>query len=471
MRKRLLIIFTAGLLLSSATKAQNIFSGERVQVVGAFNGYVTTPYGTDYRTTTYRRLSVASGTPTDGRGQWATTINVQNTGGNVPPINMPGGGSNGFLFISGPAANRFQNKWVFSGIGQGTVDGVNNISAFNSGNDMGLNMSTTGHYTFVFNDVGYTQTNARYYVGFTANAPVNVTRSSETLNLDGSATIEATASAALSPEEKVYIRYTTGADFSGSSPTSIVQMNTAASPFTATIPTQPLPGVLRYYIFTSTRTLAQLTANTEAERSLATLRYDDNAGANYTYVLTVFPLSFLSFTASEDTKYVQLNWKVQEAEVVSYELQRSSNAVQFTPAAALINGRNSSSPEVATYSTIDQRPNNGNNFYRVKATKRNGAESYSNIIRVYNGRIDNSLLVFPNPANKQINVRLVGISKGQYQLSIFNEAGQKVLSQTVTHDGSDYILTVNLPANLQEGTYRIYMSNGTEFYKQLFMKQ
>ena len=49
--------------------AQNIFSGEPVQVVGSFNGYTTTPYGSDYRTTSFRRVSVNTGIPTDGRGQ------------------------------------------------------------------------------------------------------------------------------------------------------------------------------------------------------------------------------------------------------------------------------------------------------------------------------------------------------------------------------------------------------------------
>lgn len=68
--------------------SQNIFSGEPVQVVGQFNGYTTTPYNADYRTTSYRGVTTNAGIPTDGRGQWVTTINVQNSGGDVTPINM-----------------------------------------------------------------------------------------------------------------------------------------------------------------------------------------------------------------------------------------------------------------------------------------------------------------------------------------------------------------------------------------------
>ena len=164
MKKQLhkaLVCFVYFLLLSFSAEsvAQNIFSGEPVQVVGQMNGYNTGSVANS----TFRRVSVASGTPTDGRGQWAKTYNAQASGGDVLNSNMPGSGGNGFLFISGPPGNRFQNKWVFSGVGQGGLNSVNAISAFNSGNDMGLNMSTAGRYTFVFTDIGYTVTNAKFY--------------------------------------------------------------------------------------------------------------------------------------------------------------------------------------------------------------------------------------------------------------------------------------------------------------------
>ena len=72
--------------------AQNIFNGEPVQWVGRPNGYSTTPYNSDYRTTIYRKVSTTASNPSDGRGQWTTTINVQSSGGNITPDNMPGGG-------------------------------------------------------------------------------------------------------------------------------------------------------------------------------------------------------------------------------------------------------------------------------------------------------------------------------------------------------------------------------------------
>ena len=282
--------------ITNPLNAQNIFSGERVQVVGSYNGYVTNPYGSDYRTSAYRRLSVVSGTPTDGRGQWATTINIQNSGGDATPINMSGGGSNGFLFISGPSSNRFQNKWVFSGIGQAAVGEINTISAFNSGNDMGLNMNTTGYYTMIFNDCGYTQTNAKFYVGFTENSPVSVSHTANSF-VSGAVVVDIATSDAPSTEEKVYVRYRVGTnDFSTG--TSVVEATGSNTNWSANITGLNCLETVYYYVFTSTRTLTQINAGNEFDRSLAILRYDDNAGSNYSFTLVPNAITTVSLPSN-----------------------------------------------------------------------------------------------------------------------------------------------------------------------------
>jgi hypothetical protein len=456
MKKNLL---TATLCVALATvslqgHAQNIFSGERVMVVGQFNGYATTPYGTDYRTTTYRRVSISSSSPVDGRGQWATTINVQNSGGDVAPINMPGGAGNGFLFISGPSANRFQNKWVFSGIGQGTVNGLNNISAFNSGNDMGLNMGTTGYYTFVFNDAGYTSVNARYYVGLTSAPPVDITPGGEIINPDGSATVNITTSAVPSPQEGIYVRYTLGSDFAGTGTSSVVEATGAGTSYTATIPTQASGTVVRYYIFSSTRSLAQLTANSEAERSLAVLRYADNSGANFVYTTTLLPVTITSFTARKTGPAVWLRCNTEaESNLVRYELLRSANGTDFEllqQTAAL----NSNGP--VSYEWTDQRPLPGTSFYKVGVLERDGRRSYSTTVRITStGKAQ--LSVYPNPVAEQLWVTLPNNLAGRYELRIINTAGQTVLRQAHTLNGGNRQLEVQLGQGMAPGRYSLVL--------------
>ncbi len=462
-----LLICSAFFQLPENLIAQNIFSGERVMVVGAFNGYVTTPYGTDYRTTTYRRLSIASGNPTDGRGQWATTINVQNTGGDVTPINMPGGSGNGFLFISGPSANRFQNKWVFSGVGQGLVDGINNISCFNCGNDMGLNMSTPGYYSFVFNDCGYTQTNSFYYVGYTTAAPVTLSRNLQVINGDGSVTVGITTSATPSTEEKIYVRYTTGTDFSGAGSSSLVQATGSGTAYTATIPPFGSGTVVRYYLFTSTRSLAQLTAETEAQRSLTVLNYADNGGANFVYTTTTLPVLISSFDAAMQNGRVKLSWTTeQEMNMDSYEIQKSLNGTDF-----FLLGKTKSLNIAARnlYTFTDINPSPGNNYYRLVSVEFSGKQDVSKTIRLVNNKTNPQLVIYPNPAKDMINVAVSSIPNGQYDILISNEAGSRIMNQSFNRSSAGGVLTLQLPAGTKPGKYSVRISNDNNSYNGVFL--
>ncbi len=285
-----IIFFSFFSLTFVQASAQNIFGGEPVQVVGQMNGYSTAASSNS----TFRRVSFASGTTTDGRGQWVRTYNVQSSGGDFTPINMPGGNGSGFMFISGPSSGgncggRFNNRWNFSGVGSAALNSVNGISSYSNncaGTDMGLNMSTAGRYTFVFNDVGYTGTNARFYVGYTANAPVTVTRSSQVLNFNRTATINIATGTTPSSGENVYVRFTTASDFSSTNSSSFVQATGSGTSWSATIPAQAIGSTVRYYVLTSTVSLATLNSMSEIDKSLSVLNFDHNSGNNYQYTLT-----------------------------------------------------------------------------------------------------------------------------------------------------------------------------------------
>ena len=298
--KRLLLnaflgcFFVMAALFSSEAVAQNVFSGEPVQWVGRPNGYSTTPYNSDYRTTIYRKVSTTATNPSDGRGQWTTTINVQNSGGNITPDNMPGGGGAGWLLISGPDFNRFQNKWNFDGVGQAALNSINGIVRQGGGQDMGLNMGTTGYYTFVMRDAGYN--NSEVYIGYTANAPVTVSNGGVTYS-GGVPVISIATGATPSSGENVYVRYRVGTN-NFTANTALAQATGSGTSWTATLPAQSCNTTIYYYVFTSTRTLAQLNADSEQNRSLAVLRYDDAFGSNYSFSITQSTAAVLTGSAS-----------------------------------------------------------------------------------------------------------------------------------------------------------------------------
>lgn len=268
-------------MLTTKAYSQNIFSGEPVQVTGSMNGYNTASSANS----AYRRITTTSGNPTDGRGQWVKTYNAQSTGGDVTNNNMAGGSGGGFLFISGPSSNRFQNKWVFSGIGQAKLDSINTISAYNFGQDMGLNMSVPGRYTFVFNDCGYAATNSFFYVGYTQNQPVQLSGAVAQVLPNNVLQLQVRTSAKPSATERVYVRYTSGTNFASGSNSNIIACTSLNNPtdtlWQATLPAINAGSTVTYYFFTSTLTQTQLNALNETGKSLCALQVLDNNGLNY----------------------------------------------------------------------------------------------------------------------------------------------------------------------------------------------
>ena len=446
-QKFLLSIALVG-LLSVKGISQNVFSGERVQVVGTFNGFTTTPYGTDYRTTTYRKVSTTTTNPTDGRGQWATTIKVASSNGDVMPVNMPGGSAGGFLFISGPVGSAFNNKWAFNTATQGVIDGVS-TSIYQGSTDMGLDMSTQGFYTFVMNDFGYSaDPNTKYYVGRTANAPVSVTRASQVINSDNSVTVNITTSANTSNGENVFVRFVSGAasDFSGATATSVVQATGSGSTYTATIPAPTTSTTIKYYVFTSTA--SNLTTASEINKSLSTLRYDDNSNANYTAAI-VLPISLQYFNGVSNNEAINLNWKSSvEINANNFDIEKLSAGTNWVKigTVAAANVSNSS------YTFTDNAVSNGSNTYRLKLVDKDGKSSHSNVISI-NAVVAKGLKLYPTLVNSNsINVVFNEQKAGRATIKITSLNGKVLQQNTVVINEGNTVLQQTLPL-LAKGNY------------------
>ena len=61
------------------------------------------------------------------------------------------------------------------------------------------------------------------------------------------------------------------------------------------------------------------------------------------------------------------------------------------------------------------------------------------------------------------------VSKGNYQMSVFGNNGQKITTMPVQHDGNDRTIKINLPVTLSRGVYRLFLIDKVEFYKQSFL--
>ncbi len=118
----------------------------------------------------------------------------------------------------------------------------------------------------------------------------------------------------------------------------------------------------------------------------------------------VLPVTITSFTAQPQGNAVALQWNVAEQiNINTYEVQYSkdgSNFATFTTVAAT----NSLS---AVYNAVHNSPSAGVNYYRIKIVEKTGLITYSDIRKVTIGN-GNTVNVYPNPANRSVNIVLTG---------------------------------------------------------------
>jgi len=73
------------------------------------------------------------------------------------------------------------------------------------------------------------------------------------------------------------------------------------------------------------------------------------------------------------------------------------------------------------------------------------------------------------PSGNILTVRIAGIPKGRYQMSVLGNNGQFITTSAYTHDGIDKTLHINLPLTLSKGLYRLFLIDRDQFFKQAFL--
>lgn len=178
-------------------------------------------------------------------------------------------------------------------------------------------------------------------------------------------------------------------------------------------------------------------------------------------------VTFNQFNGLVDGAKIRLRWiTTQDADVQRYVVEKSENGLQFESIDSLAvqpnNLRN-------TYQTNDDLPFRGTNYYRIKAVNLNGSVKLSPVLRIYNGFVGNTLLVFPNPSGTQLDIWFAGVKKGNYRLSVLLTNGQTIHTERISHDGSDRTWRVSLPQVLPTGICYVFLIDKFQFYKQRFL--
>ncbi len=179
------------------------------------------------------------------------------------------------------------------------------------------------------------------------------------------------------------------------------------------------------------------------------------------------PVEWLSFSATSASDGVHLDWKTAtEVNSAYFEVQRSTNARDWEPLGQL--NAQGFSTAVSSYDYLDQKPQQGVNYYRIEQVDLDGQKSYTAIESVTIGDLDRLFDVFPNPTKDEVNILFNSDQSTQADITIQDIYGKTVIVKNAwdVRDNPNISL-----ADLPAGVYFIRIQQGNQQGVQQIVKQ
>lgn len=250
-------------------------------------------------------------------------------------------------------------------------------------------------------------------------------------------------------------------DFAGSCPGIIptlqlisVTSGSLPSPFCFDPGNCISPGTVRYcFRGTNLPSSGFMTVRLTQGATTWNCTYDVNGGGG-----TLLPVKLTGFEAKLQQQQVLIKWNTeQEFNNEEFQVERSSDNETFT-SIGTVKGKGTSYT-LQHYSFTDKHPLSGISFYRLQQIDIDGHSSFSSILKI-DKRIQGLQLkqLFPNPANKEINLQFVAEESSEIDLGIYNLSGSQLLFAHKKLSKGEQTLHIDLP-ELSSGMYQMVITN------------
>ncbi|MEM7575175.1 MAG: LamG-like jellyroll fold domain-containing protein [Bacteroidota bacterium] len=154
------------------------------------------------------------------------------------------------------------------------------------------------------------------------------------------------------------------------------------------------------------------------------------------------PVEWLDFRASQLAAGVQLDWATaQEWQNLGFSVERATGSGDRFESIDWVAGVGNSQT-ISTYRTVDQSPQEGFNFYRLRQEDVEGGFSYSPVVSVV-WQPEREVLLFPNPTRDEL--QLLGLPDGSPWMII--DGSGRLLKRGIWNGQSIEL------ADLSPGTY------------------
>jgi hypothetical protein len=166
------------------------------------------------------------------------------------------------------------------------------------------------------------------------------------------------------------------------------------------------------------------------------------------------PVSFLSIDAQVIKNEILVQWKAEDENDISYELEKSTNGILFFK----VDQQQSKNQNPSIYNWTDETPNNGPNYYRVKIISTDNKEEFSQTVKL-NLNQESSICVYPNPlVGRKVEFKFTGQELGKYSVKVINSSGKQIISKDFLLKTTNSFQTIYLPQQLSHGIYEAIIS-------------
>lgn len=165
------------------------------------------------------------------------------------------------------------------------------------------------------------------------------------------------------------------------------------------------------------------------------------------------PLTFTSVKAFQQDNSVKIGWMTaNETSIEQYDIEKSVTGNNFLK----INEIKANNTAINNYQWVDEDPAEGYNYYRIRATNTDGKINYSNVVKLYFGKENQRINIYPNPASvNNLNLQMISQPPGIYEVRLMNSFGQIFMTKTIQYTGGSSIENISPGKNIPKGFYQL----------------
>ncbi len=194
------------------------------------------------------------------------------------------------------------------------------------------------------------------------------------------------------------------------------------------------------------------------------LAYNSPSAGKVSISYALLPVELTSFRAVlQDDRSVLLDWETaSETNNEGFEVERSGDGIQWS-LLGFVDGHGSTL-EAQAYNFVDALPLAGTNYYRLRQVDFDGGHEYSKTVSVEVEVTKGRLVLFPNPASTEVNLRFSqAYEKGE--VAVFDAMGKLVLQRSL--EGGDEVMKLDAKG-LAKGVYTVlFQADGQAVFEKL----